>query len=85
MPAVTFFFSSFLSMFSFYCGTSISTIGDPSQVVRGGIFGGTPGYIDVFAQVYNLLMSQTLSDGYMGTEENLLGALIYRRVIRIVK
>eukprot|EP00301_Raphidiophrys_heterophryoidea_P004449 c1192_g1_i1.p1 GENE.c1192_g1_i1~~c1192_g1_i1.p1 ORF type:complete len:536 (+),score=134.38 c1192_g1_i1:168-1775(+) len=48
------------------------------KVVRGGIFGGTPAYIDVYARVYNVLLSQTLSDGYMGTEENVMGALIYR-------
>eukprot|EP00299_Pterocystis_sp_00344_P015546 c7772_g1_i2.p1 GENE.c7772_g1_i2~~c7772_g1_i2.p1 ORF type:complete len:503 (-),score=101.78 c7772_g1_i2:333-1841(-) len=48
------------------------------RVVRGGIFGGTPAYIDTFAKIYNVLLSQTLSDGYMGTEENLLGILLYR-------
>eukprot|EP00299_Pterocystis_sp_00344_P014568 c7225_g1_i3.p1 GENE.c7225_g1_i3~~c7225_g1_i3.p1 ORF type:complete len:528 (+),score=157.32 c7225_g1_i3:49-1584(+) len=48
------------------------------EVVRGGIFGGTPAYIDVFAKMYNIALSQTLSDGYMGTEENVLGMLSAR-------
>ena len=48
------------------------------EVVRGGIFGGVPAYIDVFARMYNEALSQTLSDGYMGTEENVLGMLAAR-------
>merc|ERR1712046_310520 len=51
---------------------------DYCRVVRGGVFGGTPAFIDVFARIYNVLLSQTLSDGYLGTEENILGALLYR-------
>jgi len=48
------------------------------NIVRGGIFGGTPAYIDVFAQIYNHALSQTLSDGYMGTDENVLAMTVAR-------
>jgi hypothetical protein len=48
------------------------------NIVRGGIFGGTPAYIDAVADVYNEILAQSLADGYMGTEENILGITYYR-------
>jgi hypothetical protein len=48
------------------------------RIVRGGIFGGTPAYINAVSEVYNEVLAQSLADGYMGTEENILGAAYYR-------
>eukprot|EP00298_Acanthocystis_sp_HF-20_P022104 c2904_g1_i2.p1 GENE.c2904_g1_i2~~c2904_g1_i2.p1 ORF type:complete len:137 (-),score=62.18 c2904_g1_i2:50-460(-) len=48
------------------------------KIVRGGIFGGTPAYIDAVSDAYNEILAQSLADGYMGTEENILGATYYR-------
>lgn len=35
-------------------------------------------YVDVVTKVYDIVLAQTLSDGYMGTEENIL-AIIFAR------
>ncbi len=35
-------------------------------------------FIDVVTQVYDIVLAATLSDGYMGTEENIL-AIIFAR------
>ena len=48
------------------------------KIVRGGFFGGTPAYISAVAEAYNEVLAQSLADGYMGTEENILGATYYR-------
>jgi hypothetical protein len=48
------------------------------RIVRGGLFGGTPAYIDAAAEAYNEILAQSLADGYMGTEENILGVTYYR-------
>lgn len=52
---------------------------DPILLVgRGGVFGGTKEFLEVSAEVYSLALMQTLSDGYMGTEENIFSILYYR-------
>ena len=51
-----------------YLGTSK----DPMQIVRGGVFGGTMPYIKCVARLYLRAMAETLGDGYLGTEENIL-------------
>ena len=47
-------------------------------VCRGGIFGGKKESLSDINGLYYNLMSQTLSDGYMGTEESLFSILLYR-------
>jgi hypothetical protein len=47
-------------------------------VCRGGIFGGSKDVINDVNGLYYNVMNQTLSDGYMGTEESLFSILLYR-------
>jgi len=47
----------------------IGTADDPLLIVRGGIFGGTLPYLECALKAYMIALHQTLSDGYMGTEE----------------
>jgi hypothetical protein len=52
--------------------------GNVKLVCRGGIFGGTKDSISDVNGLYYNVMSQTLNDGYMGTEESLFSILLYR-------
>ena len=56
----------------------LGTADDPLQIVRGGIFGGTLPYIECTLKAYMIALHQTLSDGYMGTEE-CIWAMIFAR------
>jgi hypothetical protein len=47
------------------------------KVCRGGFFGGSKGNIKKLNGVYYDLMSSTLSNGYMGTEESLFSILMH--------
>jgi hypothetical protein len=47
------------------------------KVCRGGFFGGPKEKIESFNSLYYHLMSDTLSKGYMGTEESLFTLLTY--------
>lgn len=49
-----------------------------NKVCRGGFFGGDIDSISIFNQQYYDLLSVTLSEGYMGTEESLFTILTYR-------
>jgi hypothetical protein len=51
---------------------------DPLRIVRGGIFGGTLPYIECVAKAYMIALHQTLTDGYLGTEE-CIWAIIHAR------
>ena len=51
---------------------------EPIRVVRGGIFGGTPESIECVYRVYMHALAQTMTDGYMGTEENILAIILKR-------
>jgi hypothetical protein len=48
------------------------------MVARGGFFGGTKDSISDLNSLYYSLMNDTLSQGYMGTEESLFTILTYR-------
>lgn len=56
----------------------IGTADDPLIIVRGGIFGGQLPYIECVLKAYMIALHQTLSDGYMGTEE-CIWAIIFAR------
>lgn len=42
------------------------------------IFGGQKPYIECVTQLYLIILAQTLEDGYMGTEENILAIALRR-------
>jgi len=56
-----------------YCGE------DPQYVCRAGIFGGHKDYISEANSLYYHLLSETLSSGYMGTEESLFTIMAYQK------
>lgn len=49
-----------------------------NKVARGGFFGGPKHSISEINSIYYSLMKQTLSDGYMGTEESLFSIMCYK-------
>ena len=52
--------------------------GEPvTRVARGGMFGGSKSYINQMNTVYYHLLSQTLTEGYMGTEESIFSLMTY--------
>ena len=52
--------------------------GEPvTRVARGGMFGGTKSYINQMNTVYYHLLSQTLTERYMGTEESIFTLMTY--------
>ena len=57
----------------------IGTLEDPLIIVRGGIFGGTLPYIECVTKAYVIALHQTLTDGYMGTEE-CIWAMVFARL-----
>lgn len=61
------------SKFAEYCGVEKTT-----YVCRGGFFGGHKDKIKKFNGDYYHIMRETLSSGYMGTEENFNTILSYR-------
>lgn len=48
-----------------------------NEVCRGGFFGGSVNNIPKFTNQYHNLMSYTLNEGYMGTEESLFSILLH--------
>jgi len=51
---------------------------DPLRIVRGGIFGGTLPYIECALKAYVIALHQTLTDGYVGTEECIWAIIVKR-------
>jgi hypothetical protein len=49
-----------------------------NKVARGGIFGGPKHLINKVNEIYYGLLSDTLSKGYMGTEESLFTIMLYK-------
>ena len=47
-------------------------------VCRGGLFGGSKSLISDVNGIYYNILQQTLSDGYMGTEESIFSIMLYR-------
>ena len=52
--------------------------GDIDKVARGGIFGGPKESIEKVNEIYYNLFTETLQQGYMGTEESLFTIMLYR-------
>jgi hypothetical protein len=48
------------------------------KVARGGFFGGPKDQVHSTMDIYYNLMSTTLSEGYMGTEESIFSIMVYR-------
>lgn len=55
-----------------------------SLTYRGGIFGGTLPYIECVLKAYVIALHQTLTDGYVGTEE-CIWAIIHKRFPHLFK
>lgn len=55
-----------------YAGKKVELVG------RGGFFGGPKESIAEINGIYYSLLTQTLNDGYMGTEESIFSILIYK-------
>ena len=51
---------------------------DPLRIVRGGIFGGTLPFIECTLKAYVIALHQTLTDGYVGTEECIWAIIVKR-------
>jgi hypothetical protein len=51
---------------------------DVKLVCRGGLFGGTKESISKMNSIYYNTISETLSRGYMGTEESLFSIMLYK-------
>jgi hypothetical protein len=51
---------------------------DVKLVCRGGLFGGPKESISEISSIYHGLLSSTLKDGYMGTEESVFSIMLYR-------
>lgn len=47
------------------------------RVARGGFFGGSKEYISKFNDIYYGLLNDTISNGYMGTEESIFTIITY--------
>jgi hypothetical protein len=48
------------------------------KVARGGIFGGPKEVISTVNGIYYSILSDTLNDGYMGTEESIFTIMVYK-------
>jgi hypothetical protein len=57
--------------FDAYLGVG-PTDATPLAIARGGIFGGTRPFLEAATVVYDVIAAETLGQGHMGTEENLL-------------
>ena len=51
---------------------------DVKLVCRGGLFGGPKDIIGEINTIYHGVLSNTLNDGYMGTEESVFSIMLYR-------
>lgn len=56
---------------------------ETEYVVRGGFFGGTKSSISEMNALYYALLDETLSNGYMGTEESVFTLLSYRNPTKV--
>lgn len=64
--------------FNRYCNMKNPETRQLVQVGRGGIFGGSSYVIEYIAAMYDAVLTATLQEGLMGTEENILTILKYQ-------
>lgn len=64
--------------FNHYCNIKEAEKRQLVRVGRGGIFGGPAYVIEYIAAMYDVLLTATLREGLMGTEENILSIVKYQ-------
>ena len=45
-------------------------------MARGGLMGGTRPYLEVVSALFDYVLEDTLRNGYLGTEENILSIIV---------
>ena len=76
---VSFPYETETEIHGFECNKLNSIAGDKvNKVARGGFFGGPKHTITDINSIYYGLLSSTLNDGYMGTEESILSIMLYK-------
>lgn len=85
--------SKYISKFSFVCfpyettteihgfeyNKMVSLVGDKvNKVARGGFFGGPKNTISDINSIYYNILTSTLQEGYMGTEESIFSIMCYK-------
>jgi hypothetical protein len=76
---VTFPYETETEIHGFESNKLNSIAGDKvNKVARGGFFGGPKHTINDINSIYYSLLSSTLNDGYMGTEESIFSIMLYK-------
>jgi hypothetical protein len=76
---VTFPYETETEIHGFESNKLNSIAGDKvNKVARGGFFGGPKHTITDINSIYYSLLSSTLNDGYMGTEESIFSIMLYK-------
>ena len=76
---VTFPYETETEIHGFESNKLNSIAGDKvNKVARGGFFGGPKHTISDINSIYYSLLSSTLNDGYMGTEESIFSIMLYK-------
>ena len=76
---VSFPYETETEIHGFECNKLNSIAGDKvNKVARGGFFGGPKHTITDINSIYYGLLSSTLNDGYMGTEESIFSIMLYK-------
>ena len=76
---VSFPYETETEIHGFECNKLNSIAGDKvNKVARGGFFGGPKHTISDINSIYYGLLSSTLNDGYMGTEESIFSIMLYK-------
>ncbi|KAI0558802.1 hypothetical protein FGB62_186g018 [Gracilaria domingensis] len=66
------------SAFNGYCNIENATERQNVKVGRGGIFGGSAFVLEYITAMYDVILTATLREGLMGTEENVFSIILYQ-------